>query len=109
MTEFPWVDTEELEEKELFPGLHARIFHTAHQTFVFWRIEEGAVLPAHHHPHSQVALVTHGQLELKIDGDSKVLGPGEVAVIPSNAVHSGRALTACEVTDVFHPVREDLR
>ena len=34
---------------------------------------------------------------------------GEVAVIPSGAVHSGRALTQCRFLDVFHPVREDYK
>lgn len=35
--------------------------------------------------------------------------PGGVAVVPSNATHSGRALSACRFVDVFQPVREDYR
>jgi quercetin dioxygenase-like cupin family protein len=32
---------------------------------------------------------------------------GSVAVIPSNARHSGKAVTACRILDVFYPLRED--
>ena len=28
-------------------------------------------------------------------------------MIPSNATHSGRAITACRILDVFYPLRED--
>lgn len=35
--------------------------------------------------------------------------PGMVAFIPGAVPHSARALTACEVLDVWHPVREDYR
>jgi quercetin dioxygenase-like cupin family protein len=55
----------------------------------------------------QVVHQLYGELELTIDGVTTILHPGNVAVIPSNAVHSGRALTACHVMDVFYPLRED--
>ena len=38
-----------------------------------------------------------------------VLTPGTVALIPSGVRHSGRAVTDCQLLDVFHPVREDYR
>ena len=59
--------------------------------------------------HEQVCNVLEGTFELTIDGESRQLGVGQVGVIPSNAVHSGRAITACRVLDIFHPVREDYR
>ena len=35
--------------------------------------------------------------------------PGLVGTVPSNARHSGRALTDCRILDAFQPVREDYR
>jgi quercetin dioxygenase-like cupin family protein len=54
-------------------------------------------------------IVSEGEFELTVDGETEVLRPGVVAVIPSDAEHSGRALTDCRVIDIFHPVREDYR
>ena len=48
-----------------------------------------------------------GTFELTIDGVANVMKADSVAVIPSNAVHSGRAITACRILDAFYPVRED--
>jgi len=53
--------------------------------------------------------VNDGEFELTIDDRTQRLGPGMVAFIPPNAVHSGRAVTRCRIIDVFHPVRDDYR
>jgi mannose-6-phosphate isomerase-like protein (cupin superfamily) len=66
-------------------------------------------LPEHSHPHEQVILVDHGELEMTVSGRTTVLKPGDMIVIPPDAVHSGTALTELDTTDVFSPVREDYR
>jgi len=97
-------------EKELLPGFHVRFVHTDSMTLAYWTIEEGAELPEHSHHHEQVlASVMEGEFELTVDGDVQIVRPGDVVVIPSNVVHSGRALTPCKMLDVFHPVREEYR
>lgn len=95
--------------REVFPGFHGRFVHSASMTFAYWDIAAGGVVPEHHHVHEQVVNMLEGKLELTVDGRTQVLSPGEVLVIPSHAVHSGRALNACKVLDVFSPVREDYR
>jgi quercetin dioxygenase-like cupin family protein len=95
--------------KEVIPGFHAKIVHSERMTFVYWQIEADAELPEHAHEHEQVCHVIEGEFELTVDGHTRKLSPGQVGVIPSEAVHSGRALTACRVLDVFQPVREDYR
>ena len=105
----PFVKIADLPERELMPGFKARLAHSAEMTFAYWAIAEGAQLRAHAHPHEQVVNMLEGEFELTVDGETMRLGPQTVAVIPSNAVHSGRALTACRILDVFHPVREDYR
>ena len=54
-------------------------------------------------------MVVAGKFEMTLDGETLQLEKGKVAVIPANAKHSGRALTDCEIMDVFYPVREDYR
>jgi quercetin dioxygenase-like cupin family protein len=61
------------------------------------------------HATDELVMLVEGELELTCDGTTYRLTPGRVLVIPPNAPHSGRALTACRVLDVFAPVRDDYR
>ncbi len=97
----------EKEEREVMPGFRGRFIHSETMTFAFWDIDKDSVLPEHQHPHEQVAIVQSGAFELTIDGITGVYENSKIAVIPSGAVHSGRALTDCKILDVFSPPRED--
>lgn len=105
----PFTSLRELDEREVFPGFHGRFVHTDHMTFVYWMIDAGASLPAHSHPHEQVVHMFEGRFELTLGDTTRILDPGAVATIPSNTVHSGKALTQCRIMDAFSPVREDYR
>jgi quercetin dioxygenase-like cupin family protein len=95
--------------RTVIPGFHGRFIHSGSMTFALWDIEEGAVLPVHSHVHEQVVHLLEGRFEVTVDGVTSVLEAGMVGVIPPNAVHSGRALTACRIMDAFAPVRDDYR
>ena len=105
----PFVDLSGLNEREVVPGFHGKFVHSDNMTTSFWRIEAGATLPEHAHPHEQVSVVTSGKFEMTLNGEKRQLEAGTVAVIPSNVKHSGKALTDCTIMDVFYPVREDYR
>jgi quercetin dioxygenase-like cupin family protein len=95
--------------REIMPGFRGKFLHSDTMTFVYWDIAEGSALPQHSHPHEQVVNMLEGEFEIVVDGTPHRLRPGEVFAIPGNAVHSGRALTACRILDVFYPIREDYR
>jgi quercetin dioxygenase-like cupin family protein len=105
----PHIELSDVDPRELFPGFRGRFVHSATMTFIHWEIEAGAVLPEHSHPHEQVAHVIDGEFEITIDGQTHRLGPGSVAIIPSNATHSGTAVSDCRIVDAFYPIREDYR
>ena len=102
-------DWAKIAESEPLPGFVGKILHSDSMSFALWTIRAGSVLPEHSHVHEQVVHMIEGDFEIVIDGEARRLGPGMVAVIPSNARHSARALTDCRILDAFQPVREDYR
>jgi quercetin dioxygenase-like cupin family protein len=94
---------------EVFKGYSARFIHTQNSTLGLWNADKGAVLPPHSHVHEQLTQVIEGEFELTIEGQTKVYRAGDLAIIPSNAVHTGVGLTDCLLYDVFTPVREDYK
>ena len=105
----PFLTLDDLDRTEEMPGFLGAFRHTEHMTMAHWSAEAGAEFPEHSHPHEQISIVTEGDFELTLDGETQVLRGGRVAVIPAKAPHSGRALTDCDIIDVFSPVRDDYR
>jgi quercetin dioxygenase-like cupin family protein len=72
------------------------------------RIEPGATVPDHAHPHEQIGLVLEGEIDMTIDGKTRRLAPGHAYVIPGGVRHAGVGGPAgCLVLDVFSPPRAD--
>ena len=99
----------EVPEREVIPGYRARFVHGENMTEAHWRIEAGAEMPLHSHPHEQITFLIQGEFEFNLDGEKKVIGPGWGVIIPPNVPHSGIALEECVILDAFYPVREDYR
>ncbi len=99
----------DIEQKEIVKGYKVKFVHSEKMTTAYWTVESGAVLPEHSHINEQVSNVTKGRFEFNLNGEIKILEPGDVVVIPSNIPHSGKALTDCLIIDTFHPVREDYK
>jgi len=104
-----FINIDDLNEKEVIPGYRGRALHTGTMTFMYWTVEAGAIMPQHSHLHEQVAHVLKGKFELTVDGETQLLEPGKVAAIAPHVKHGGRAITECELLDVFLPEREDYK
>ncbi len=63
----------------------------------------------HQHPSEQFSVILKGRMRFTVEGEERVLGPGELAHIPSNAPHSIESLDKYVlVLDVFAPKRLDI-
>lgn len=95
--------------KEIMPGYHGKLVHAENMSIAFWEVEKGAQVPAHSHMNEQLMHVIEGSFEFTLDGSTDIYHPGDLVVIAPNKKHSGKALTACKLMDVFSPVREEYK
>ncbi len=72
-----------------------------------FRLEKGAVLPVHSHPHEQTGYLVSGRLDLTIGAETYRVEPGGSWCIPGNMEHSATAGEVSVAIEVFSPVRED--
>ncbi len=73
-------------------------------------LKKGCIVPLHSHDNEQLTYVLTGALRFTIGsetGETIVIGPGEVLVIPSNVPHRAEALEDTLDVDVFCPPRQD--
>lgn len=105
----PFIDYNTRNHVRIWDGIHGALHHSDQLTCGLITLQEGVLLPEHHHVHEQWTHVLEGQLEFRIGSETRTLGPGMCAHIPSNVPHAGRAVTACKAIDVFHPVRADFQ
>ncbi len=66
----------------------------------FFTFLEDLVLPPHSHG-AQWGTVIKGEIELTIDGETKVFGPGDTYSIPSGIEHGGKIKAGSLIIDVF--------
>ena len=63
-------------------------YHDEHFCFGFTLLGKNTLYPAHYHPATELYVVLSGLAVWTLDGVSKVRGPGEFILHPSNHVHS---------------------
>ncbi len=72
-----------------------------------FRLDRGAVLPKHSHPHEQTGYLVSGRLDLIIGNETYAAAPGDSWCIPGNTEHHAVAHEDSVAVEVFSPVRED--
>ncbi len=74
---------------------------------VEFRLQKGATLPLHSHPHEQTGYLVKGQIRLTIGVDIHEVMPGDSWCIPGGTQHSAEIIKDSVAVEVFSPVRED--
>ena len=98
---------ESLPAKERLPGWHGCYFHSDSMTFAHYDFVRGASIHEHSHSQEEVYEVIEGELELTIDGEPHIARPGIVAIVPSAARHSVKALSDGRAIIVDSPRRPE--
>jgi len=105
----PFIEPNEVPELQIAPGCRARTPYGKHLMLSHLRIEPGAQVPPHSHPHEQAGMLLSGRMELTIGDETRVVAPGSMYIIPADTPHRAVAIgpEPAVVLDVFSPVRED--
>lgn len=92
---------EDVHLKLLAGGSEANVQH--------FRIDPGAVVHEHSHPHEQLGYLVEGTLEFAVSGETIAVEPGDSYVIPGDEPHAAEN-TGDEPAigiEVFSPPREN--
>jgi quercetin dioxygenase-like cupin family protein len=76
-------------------------------TFTHYGFTRGSSTHGHFRAQEEVYEVIEGELELTISGATEIARPGLVAVVPSNARHSVKALTHGRAIIIDYPLRRE--
>lgn len=101
----PFFNTDDIKPVESVPGFFGRFFNSENMTFAHYSVAAGESLREHTHESEEVLMVLDGEIEVTLNGETQVVGPRCVAVIPSNVPHALKMLTDTRFIAVDHPVR----
>jgi quercetin dioxygenase-like cupin family protein len=101
-------EVSELEPKQVWEGIHARIVAGERLSLAVVELDPGAVVAEHMHEHEQLGLCLRGSMRFRVADETREVAPGDTWSIPSNVPHEATAgPEGAVVIDVFAPVRED--
>lgn len=83
------------------------LVHGDKTLMVEFRLEKGASLPLHSHPHEQIGYLVKGHIRLTIGHDVHDVVPGDSWCIPGDTKHCAESIEESVAIEVFSPVRED--
>lgn len=83
------------------------LLHRPELMLVEFAFEKGGIGALHSHPHVQTSYVAEGEFEVTIAGNTQRLVAGGAYIVPPNAIHGVKALTAGRLIDSFTPQRDD--
>ena len=69
--------------------------------------QKGAIGKLHSHPHTQITYVVSGVFAFTIDGEERIVRPGDTMLKEDGVVHGCTCLEEGVLLDIFTPMRED--
>ena len=106
----PMIEHNQVAPVEMMPGVFRRIMTDGERMMLCEiRLEKGAVVPSHTHPHEQTGYMMSGRLRFQIGDEVRDLSAGDSWMIPGGSAHEVTALEECLVIECFSPPREDFR
>ena len=94
----------------IFPGVQIRTVWGTGLMLSLVELEPRAHVAEHDHPHEQMGMMLQGRAEFVVGGERRVLGPGDLYLIPGGVRHQVTALDEpVRVLDVFNPPREEYK
>ena len=104
-----FVDVSKVEPLEMLPGLMFQPVPGEQSLVNFVSFEPHSEAPMHTHAEEQIVVVVDGEFDFTLDGHTRTMRPGDVAVIPAWVPHG--AVTrehGCREMDFFSPPRSTL-
>ena len=103
-----WVFHKDALAQDAGPGVTRRVLaYNSQLMCVENHFEQGAVGPAHSHPHTQITYVAAGKFEFTVEGEKKMVKTGDVLLKRESAEHGCVCLEKGILVDFFTPMRED--
>ena len=97
-------------ERELAPGVRARVFPGENAMLSVVTLEPHSVSPVHAHPQEQWGVCLEDEWIRIQDGVEHQVKAGDFWQTPPNVPHGGKTLgSRCVVLDIFAPPREEYR
>ena len=104
-----FVNVDAVTPVEFLPGLGFRPVLGQRAMTNFVSFQPGTEAPRHVHEEEQIVIVLDGEFTFDLDGDVRVMRPGDVAVVPAWVPHGAWTTDShCLEVDVFCPPRQSL-
>ena len=101
-----FIDTSKLPIVERLPGWRGRYFDSPSMTFAHYEFDAGSSIHEHSHPQEEVYEILEGELDLTVGAVTQRFRPGFVGIVPSNTLHSVKAISNGKLIVVDYPLRE---
>lgn len=104
-----FVHVDSISPAEFLPGLGFRPVLGQRAMANFVDFAPATEAPRHVHEEEQIVIVLEGELTFDLDGEVRVMRPGDVAIVPAWVPHGAWTTDAgCREVDVFCPPRKTL-
>ncbi len=110
--DFPpqFVNRDDIPFVQLSPGIRFKPVFGKNILFNYVYFEPNTVAPMHQHPEEQIGTMLEGEYEFEMNGEKRMIRPGDVYVVPPHVPHSARTYDkGCVALDILSPPRSGFR